>query len=103
MSAHCPQCGSARLHRSRRRDKTEFALAIVGGRFRRCHECQSRFLLWGAALIRQGRLSQFTRQLALMAMMVVALLVVLFTILWLGHSQSSPGPTASLTSFTALS
>jgi hypothetical protein len=35
--------------------------------------------------------------------MVVALLVVLFTILWLGRSQSNPAPTAAHPSSTYLS
>lgn len=77
MHKHCPQCGSQRLHRSRRRDKIEFALAVVGGRFRRCHQCQSRFLMLGPILIRAGKLGRFTKELTLLAVMAAGLLAIL--------------------------
>ncbi len=87
MHAHCPQCGSERLHRSRRRNKTEFILALAGGRFRRCHQCQSRFLLWGTMLLRAGRLGGFSRQLTLLAVMAIGLLAILSCVPLLTRNQ----------------
>jgi hypothetical protein len=39
---HCPRCGSARVHRSRRHGVLDRVLRCLGARVRRCHDCRSR-------------------------------------------------------------
>jgi hypothetical protein len=80
MHKYCPQCGSERFHRSRRRDKTELMLSLVGGRLRRCHQCQIRFLMLGPILIRAGKLGWFTKELTLLAVMAAGLLAILSSV-----------------------
>src|SRR5579862_3705483 len=44
---HCPKCGSARIHRSRRQSLLDHALAGLGAHLRRCHDCRSRRAWFG--------------------------------------------------------
>lgn len=38
----CPQCGSLRVHRSRRRTFLDRVLTLAGGVIRRCQDCRRR-------------------------------------------------------------
>lgn len=47
----CPRCGSARIHRSRRRTLLEKAMSPFGAWTRRCHDCGLRFVRFLGATI----------------------------------------------------
>lgn len=44
----CPQCGSASIHRSRRRTFVDRLLTFAGGVIRRCQDCRTRQVWFGA-------------------------------------------------------
>ena len=44
----CPQCGSASIHRSRRRSFLDRLLTLTGGVIRRCQDCRRRQVWFGA-------------------------------------------------------
>ena len=89
---HCLQCGSARLHRSRRRSAIEYAIALAGWRVRRCHDCNTRFLQFGRSLVRANRLKWVGKNLFFAALAAAAVGLVVAAILWFGHSQSPASP-----------
>jgi hypothetical protein len=92
----CPKCGSDRVHRSRRRDFMEKILAPVGGKTRRCHACDSRFMQLGGSLVRIVDLRAALRRVALAAGVLLAAALVLVVILWIDRAQSSPAPESRL-------
>lgn len=93
---HCLQCGSPRVHRSRRRSPVEYAIALAGWRVRRCHECKTRFLQFGGALVRADRLKWAGKRLLLVALAFAAVGIVIAAILYFGHSESPAPPAEAL-------
>jgi len=89
-TTNCPNCGAARIHRSRRRTAFEQAAAAIGGGMRRCHRCNSRFLEIGGSLIRLRDAQRVARKMMLGLAMAAAVGVLLVMILWLSHAQSMP-------------
>jgi len=81
------QCGSGRMHRSRRRNAAEKAIAFLGGRMRRCHECNSRFAQFGGSLIQLKDLYRGIKGLKTVLAMTLAAILVLAAILWLSRVQ----------------
>jgi hypothetical protein len=92
---YCIHCGSARLHRSRRRGRIELAARSLGGRVHRCHDCDTRFVQLGGALIRSNHLTAVAKRLIIAAVMAVAVIVVLSVILWFGRRESPSTPEAA--------
>ena len=91
----CIQCGSRRVHRSRRRNWLEHSVGLLGGQTLRCHECNARFALFGASLVRLGDIGKVVRRVLFLVSVLVALAIVLFGIVWINHMQSAlPGPEA---------
>ncbi len=90
--AACVHCGSSRLYRSKRRGGGERALALLGARMRRCHDCNTRFVQLGGSLLKTTDLGQVGRRLMLGLVMAAALMVVLALIMWLNSHQGSADP-----------
>jgi len=44
---HCPQCGSSRVHRSRRHSSLDRFITQLGAQIRRCHDCRTRWAWFG--------------------------------------------------------
>jgi hypothetical protein len=87
----CPDCGSDCIHRSRRRNRLDRVLRIVGGRTCRCHACNARFAQFGQALVRINAVRRAGRGLAFAFMMITAAAAVLAGIVWFSHSTPSYG------------
>jgi len=47
VAIHCPKCGSARVHRSRRHSILDHVLSRLGAQLRRCHDCGCRRAWFG--------------------------------------------------------
>jgi hypothetical protein len=92
---HCLQCGSPRVHRSRRRSPIEYAITLAGWRVRRCHDCNTRFLQFGRSLMTAKRFKRVGKRLLFVALAATAVGLVVAAILWFGHSQS-PAPVEGL-------
>ena len=90
---HCSRCGSARLHRSRRRSPIEFGIALTGWSLKRCHDCKARYLQFGRVLVPAYRLQTLARGLLFATLSLAAVGVVIAAILFFGHSQSPSSPT----------
>lgn len=86
----CPECGSARVHRSRRRQPIERAIALLGGGMRRCHECNSRYAQFGASWLRMSDLRKITQKLLLIIAMGAAAALILAATLWFSRGTSTP-------------
>jgi hypothetical protein len=89
MTINCPQCGSARIHRSRRRLTLERLTILAGGSLRRCHECNARYLMFGSSLIRIADLRRVRERCLLASAMAAAALLIMAAIIWFSHSQAS--------------
>jgi peptidoglycan/LPS O-acetylase OafA/YrhL len=92
----CLQCGSTRVHRSRRRSAIEYAIALAGWRVRRCHDCNTRFLQFGRSLVRASHLKRVGKKLLYAALAAAAVGLVVAAILWFGHSQTPASPVEGL-------
>ena len=92
----CLQCGSERVHRSRRRSFAEHAIALAGWRVLRCHGCNTRFLQFGRSLVKANRLKQANERLLFAALAAAAVGLVVAAILWFGHSQPAASPIEGL-------
>jgi hypothetical protein len=90
---HCLNCGSTRVHRSRRRSPIEYAIALVGWRVKRCHDCKTRFLQCGRSLVKATSLKDLGKGLLFAVLAVAAVGVVIAVILWFAHGQAAPAPT----------
>jgi hypothetical protein len=90
---HCLQCGSTRVHRSRRRSPIEYAVALVGWRVKRCHDCKTRFLQCRRSLVKATCLKDLGKGLLFAVLAVAAVGVVIAVILWFAHGQAAPAPT----------
>jgi hypothetical protein len=71
---------------------------MLGGAIHRCHNCNSRYVLFGGSLVRLASLRRISLRLLLGLVMVVAGGVVIATILWVSRPQAAPaGDTGRLT------
>ena len=86
----CPNCGSQRIHRSRRRRPIERFMALLGATMRRCHDCNGRYAELGHSVVTTSDLSRVSRKLSLALAMAAAVVFVMVAILWLGRKQSVP-------------
>ena len=85
--AHCLQCGSTRILRSRRRSPIEYAIALIGWRVKRCHDCKTRFLQCGRSLVKATCFKDFSKWLLFAALAVAAVGVVITVIVWFAHGK----------------
>ena len=82
---HCPRCGAARVHRSRRRTKIERVLSVFGARFRRCHGCDLRTIQLGPLSVRVNWLERLKRHASIGVVLALATIVIVIAILWFGR------------------
>jgi hypothetical protein len=85
---HCPKRGSARLHRSRRHSMLDHALARLGARLRRCHDCRCRRAWFGFYTVPVGDSAR--AKLAERTVIAVAAAASLAA-LWWAISRTRPG------------
>ena len=86
----CPNCGSGRIHHSRRRTLTEKLIAPAGGKVRRCHACNWRFVQLGGSLIRTADFRAALRGVTFATGLVLAAALLLAAIIWIGRTEASP-------------
>jgi hypothetical protein len=91
MKLTCVDCGSDRIHRSRRRNWLDRAVLLCNGRTCRCHACNARYARFGHVLVRIGAVRRAAGRMALAFMMMTAAAIVLAGIIWLSHTQASSG------------
>lgn len=85
----CPQCGSNRVHRSRRSRLTERMVVLAGGNLRRCHDCNTRYVTFGNSIVRPRDIRKVGNRCLLVLGMGVAAIVIMASVIWLSHSQAS--------------
>ena len=83
----CPNCGSGRLYRSRRRHPVERALGVFGTHIRRCHDCNKRYARFGHSMINMHDVQRVSRRLGLAIAMAAAIILLMGTILWFNRAQ----------------
>ena len=88
----CPNCGSRRVHRSRKRCPAEHLLVLFGAGLFRCHECDKRYAGLGHSMVHLADLRAVSRRVTLAFGMVVAVVLVTVSILWFSRSQVTPSP-----------
>src|ERR1039458_6293948 len=86
---HCPRCGAARVHRSRRRTKFERLLSLLGASFRRCHGCDLRVMQLGPWEIRVNWLASLQRHALVTLVLAAATIAIVIAILWFGRLSFS--------------
>lgn len=86
----CPNCGSERLYRSRRRHPLERILAALGATMRRCHDCNHRYARFGHSMMSVRDLRTVSRKFCLVLTMAAAAVFIMVAILWFSHAQSVP-------------
>jgi DNA-directed RNA polymerase subunit RPC12/RpoP len=86
---NCPNCGSKRMYRSRRRNLRERAAAMLGCVMRRCHECGRRYVTFGRSMVNMQNLQRFVRRIGLALAMAAAAIFLLGVILWFSRAQSA--------------
>ncbi len=86
----CRNCGSDRVHRSRRRNGLERVLTSFGCGMQRCHECNRRYLSLGRIMVPTQKLERFARKTGLALAMAAAAVVLLAVVLWFSRTQSAP-------------
>jgi fatty-acid desaturase len=84
INAICLECGSEKMRRSKRRNFFEKLLAPLGGNMHRCHECDSRYLQFGASWLRVDDFRSAFLSVRTGAVLVAALGLVLAAVIWLG-------------------
>jgi hypothetical protein len=87
---HCPQCGSGRVHRSRRRSPLE-QLAGIAGSLTRCHECGVRTLQMAGCVVRVEALERGSRWLAAAVVAAAVAIAILFAIVLFGRMAAGGG------------
>ena len=92
----CPSCGSPSVHRSHRKGITEFLLAVVGGRIRRCHTCNARFARIFSSAVYVDDARRIIVRAALLLLMLAAAAVVVLVMLWFMKKQAAIGPSDCL-------
>jgi hypothetical protein len=85
---HCPHCGSARVHRSRRRTALEHASAALGT-LARCHDCGVRVLQTAGCAIRVDAMERASKRAATALLVAAAVAAILAVILLLGRLTSN--------------
>jgi hypothetical protein len=89
ITAICHKCGSHRVHRSRRRGVLERVVALAGMRFRRCHECNTRFATFGNSVLLKSDVDSLLRKVGIALLMMAALIVVVAVVMWFSGQQES--------------
>jgi len=89
ITAICHKCGSQRVHRSRRKGALERAVALAGLRFRRCHECNTRFATLGNSVLLKSDVDGLLRKVGIAILMMVALVIVVAVVMWFSGKQAS--------------
>jgi hypothetical protein len=79
------------VHRSRRRQPVERAIAVLAGGMRRCHECNARYARFGSSWLRITDLNRISRKLFLIFAMIMAAALILAATLWFSHDSPSDG------------
>jgi hypothetical protein len=95
MATTCPKCNSERVRRSKRRGVIERISALFGLKTRRCHECNVRFLTLGNSMLFRSDLDVLVRKSSVVVLAAFAVLAVVWVVLWLSRSQSSPSTAMS--------
>jgi hypothetical protein len=85
---HCPHCGSARVHRSRRRTVLEHVAGAIGT-LARCHECGVRVLQAAGCAIRVDAMDRTWKRAVTVLLVAAAVGAILVVILLLGRLTSS--------------
>jgi hypothetical protein len=65
----------------------EYAIALLGWRVKRCHDCKTRFLQCGHSLVKVTCLKDLGKGLLFAALAVAAVGVVIAVILWFAHGK----------------
>ena len=89
MTKVCPNCGSARVYRSRRRHAVERVLTVLGCSMRRCHDCNKRYARFGNSMLEATGLPGFSNKLRLALTMAAALMLLMGAILWFSRAQAA--------------
>jgi hypothetical protein len=84
----CPNCGSIRVHRSRRRGLAERILCLAGARVKSCHQCGLRFLRYRSITLPVADTVRILRRLSYLAVAVIGVLLVLVAIAWYGKRSA---------------
>ncbi len=92
MPGKCPNCGSERIHRSRRRGAAERLIALAGFRFRRCHECRFRYAAVGRSVLLTSDIHRVLRRLGVIVILAGALAAVLGFVLWFNAADAPYTP-----------
>jgi hypothetical protein len=92
----CPNCGAMNVHRSHRKGTTEHLLALVGGKVRRCHICNVRFVRLFASSVYIDDARRALRGLALLLLMLAGAALVILVMLWFMKKQAAIGPSDCL-------
>lgn len=90
MPHTCPKCHSERVHRSRVRGGSERVFSILGLRFRRCHECNARFVAIGDSILFKSDVDLLLRRIAVVLLAALAVLAIVVVVLWFGRSGENP-------------
>ena len=96
MPGTCPQCGSERVHRSRRRGLTEKLIALGSLKVRRCHECNTRLASFGGSVLLLKDLDKFLARAAMFVGMGIAMVLVVAIVVWFSRKQESQTTVGSL-------
>jgi len=89
ITAICPKCGSLKVHRSRRHGVLERLVALAGLRFRRCHECNTRFATFGNSVLLKTDVDGLLRKIGIALLMMLALIIVVAIVMWFSGKQES--------------
>ena len=92
MAPTCPKCGSTRVHRSHRLALAERVASVLGGKIKRCHECNFRFVQIHGSTLLLADFRRVVRKLAWVALIAAALAMVLAVVLWFSGKQASFSP-----------
>ena len=92
----CPSCGALNVHRSHRKGMTEYLLAVIGGRIRRCHTCNARFARVFSSAVYIDDARRLLLRAALLLLMLAGAAVVVLVMLWFMKKQAAIGPSDCL-------
>ena len=88
-TSNCPQCGSGRMYRSRRRSFRERLLTSFGCAMQRCHECNRRYASFGSSMMKVEDLRRIGRKIGLALTMAAAAVILLGVVLWFSRAQAA--------------
>ncbi len=86
----CPRCGALKAHHTHRKGNTEYLLAFLGGRIRRCHACNLRFARLFDSVVYIEDARRVVRAAALSLLMLVGAALFTLLLLWLMKGQTAP-------------